>query len=166
MNSVRCQIKFQYKKLCVYTVCIILLFCYVGTIAQAQTRSQVNVQGTYAIGGYDPVAYFTKGEPIQGIESLYYEYKGARWLFASEEHQSLFITNPEQYAPQYGGYCAYAIARGYFATIDPSAWTVDKDKLYLNFSRSIKRRWEREISENIEKGNAYWTMLFTKKDHQ
>lgn len=57
-----------------------------------------------ALKGYDPVAYFTMGKPVKGNEQFGYDWNGARWLFASQEHRNLFKATPEKYAPQYGGY--------------------------------------------------------------
>lgn len=109
-----------------------------------------------AIHGYDPVAYFTKGEPVEGSAEHSLEWKGFTWQFASAENLATFKEAPENFAPQYGGYCAYAVARGYTATTDPFAWSIYNDKLYLNYSKSVRLLWSANKSGNVEKGDANW----------
>jgi len=80
--------------------------------------------GNVAIEGYDPVAYFTQSRPVKGDSDFEYEWKDAKWRFSSAENLALFTANPEKYAPQYGGYCAYAVAKNTTASIDPTQFTV------------------------------------------
>ena len=93
-----------------------------------------------AISGYDPVAYVTDSAPVKGSKEFSYQWKGADWYFASAEHRDLFKANPEKYAPQYGGYCAYAAAKNALAPIDPAAWSIVGGKLYLNNSLSVRKK--------------------------
>ena len=109
-----------------------------------------------AVGGYDPVAYFASGTAVKGNPAITVEHAGAMWRFATEANRALFAADPEKYAPQYGGYCAWAIASGYTAKGDPEAWRIVDGKLYLNYSKGIQRRWERDTPGNIAKGNANW----------
>ncbi len=109
-----------------------------------------------AIDGTDPTGYFTAGKPVAGDPSITLDWRGATWRFASVESRSLFESDPERYAPQFGGYCAWAVAEGYTASTIPEAWKVVDDKLYLNFNRRIQRRWERDIPGNIARGEANW----------
>jgi len=109
-----------------------------------------------AIRGYDPVAYFTERRPVKGGDTHTLEYLSATWKFASAENRAAFEAAPEKYAPQYGGYCAFAVSRGYTASIDPEAWTIVDDKLYLNYSKSVRESWSQDIPGNIEKANANW----------
>lgn len=109
-----------------------------------------------AIGGYDPVAYFVEGSPTRGSAEHSHSWNGTEWRFASEANRAAFAANPEKYAPQYGGYCAWAVAEGYTASTDPDAWTIVDDKLYLNYSRRVQRRWERDIPGNISRANGNW----------
>ena len=60
------------------------------------------------------------------------------------------------YAPQYGGYCAWAVSQGYTAKIDPAAWRIVDGKLYLNYSKSVQRQWTEEIAVNIAEGDRNW----------
>jgi len=112
-----------------------------------------------AIGGYDAVAYFTLGEAVAGDPQFSTSYEGANWHFSSQENLDMFVTNPENYAPQYGGYCAFAAAKGALAKGDPEAWTIYEGKLYLNFSKSVRDIWQQDIPGNIEKANANFENL-------
>ncbi|MEO0637462.1 MAG: YHS domain-containing (seleno)protein [Pseudomonadota bacterium] len=116
------------------------------------------VAGTGA-GGFDVVAYFTEGQPVEGSTDHIAEHDGAQWRFASAANKELFMADPTRYAPQYGGHCAYAAAKGYVAKGVPEAWTVHDDKLYLNFSLSVRDLWLQDVPGNIEKGDANWPGL-------
>lgn len=112
--------------------------------------------GNVAINGYDPVAYFRQGRPVEGSADHTATWKGKVWRFASAENRDAFAAAPETYAPQYGGYCAWAVAEGYTASTDPAAWRIVDDKLYLNYSKSVQARWSRDIPGNIERADANW----------
>ena len=112
-----------------------------------------------AIRGYDPVAYFTEGKPTEGMLRFTHRWQDALWYFASDENRALFIEDPEKYAPQYGGYCAWAVSQGYTASTDPEAWMIVEDKLYLNYSKSVQARWEKDIPGNIAKADKNWPIL-------
>jgi YHS domain-containing protein len=116
------------------------------------------VSGTGA-GGYDVVAYFTQGKPVEGSTDFTADYKGASWRFASAANRDAFAADPAKYAPQYGGHCAYAAARGYIAKGVPEAWTVHDDKLYLNFSLSVRELWLKDVPGHISAGDANWPSL-------
>ena len=109
-----------------------------------------------AIGGYDPVAYFTDGKPIKGDAAHTLVWKGAEWRFVSAANKAKFEATPEAYAPQYGGYCAFAVSKGYTAKTEPDAFTVHEGKLYLNYDRSVRKLWERDVPGNISKGDGNW----------
>lgn len=117
---------------------------------------QVYAEDGIACDGSDVVAYFTQGEPVAGDAEITFDYMGATWRFSSTQNRDLFAADPAAYAPQYGGYCAYAVSQGYTASTVPQAWTIVDDKLYLNYSRRIRRRWERDIPGNIAAGDANW----------
>jgi YHS domain-containing protein len=116
----------------------------------------VYMEGGIAIDGTDPVAYFTEGAPVAGSRDYAVMWNGTTWLFASAANMETFMMNPDAYAPQFGGYCAYAVSQGYIAPTVPEAWTIHDGKLYLNFSTGVRRRWERDITGHIEQGNANW----------
>ena len=109
-----------------------------------------------AIRGYDPVAYFVAGEPQKGSQSFETTYKGTIWRFVNAENLSRFTSEPEKYAPQYGGYCAWAVSLGYTASIHPDAWSIENDKLYLNYSKSVRRQWLRDKENRIILADGNW----------
>jgi YHS domain-containing protein len=109
-----------------------------------------------AVNGHDPVAYFTDGKPVQGKKDFEHKYNGATWRFASAESLAAFKANPEKYAPQYGGYCAWAVSQGYTASADPKNWRIVDGKLYLNYNDTIQARWEKDIPGLIAKANGNW----------
>ena len=109
-----------------------------------------------AISGYDAVAYFTENWPRRGLEQHQTEWNGAVWRFVSAENQAKFEAAPESYAPQYGGYCAYAVSRGYTAPTDPTAWEVVDGKLYLNYNHAVRARWKQDIPGHITRADAHW----------
>ena len=111
----------------------------------------------YAIEGYDAVNYFTENKPAQGSADFAFEYKGKTWHFKNAENLSLFQANPQKYAPQYGGHCAWRVAQdGAGVYGNPKIWTVVKDKLYLNYNQQVNSRWTKDIAGFIEKGNDFW----------
>ncbi len=112
-----------------------------------------------AIKGYDPVAYFTDSAAVEGEKSFTHEWQGAEWRFASARHRDLFAADPEKYAPQYGGYCAYAVSKGSTANIDPEVWKVWEGKLYLNYSKSIGEKWLADIPGHVATADENWPRL-------
>ena len=110
-------------------------------------------------GGYDPVAYFTDGKAVEGSEQFTAEYAGVTYRFASAAHRDAFAAAPETYVPRYGGYCAYAAAKGALAPTDPEAFTVRDGKLYLNYSRAVRERWLARAGEYIEAADRNWPKL-------
>jgi YHS domain-containing protein len=116
------------------------------------------VQGV-AVGGFDPVAYFTEGKPVPGLADVTLEHQGATWRFASADNREKFKTDPSKHAPQFGGYCAWAVAEGYTAKGDPSAWTIADGKLYLNYNKSVQKTWEENIPGNVRRGASNWSRI-------
>jgi YHS domain-containing protein len=115
-----------------------------------------------AVGGYDPVAYFTDGKPVEGRRDIIYEWKGATWRFASERNRDAFKADPHAYAPQYGGYCAWAVSQGYTAKGDPKHWRVVAGKLYLNYDARVQRDWAKDIPGNVVKADRNWPQVLEK----
>jgi len=109
-----------------------------------------------AIRGHDPVAYFERKGPVKGSKQFSHAWRGATRYFASAENREKFAAEPERYAPRYGGYCAYAVSQGYTADIDPAAWSIVDGKLFLNYSLSVRERWNRDIPGYIRKADANW----------
>ena len=126
--------------------------------ASSVNASEVNTGyfGEVAIKGYDPVAYFTEKKAVLGSDEISHRWLGAVWNFSSEQHKSLFADNPVKYAPQYGGYCAGGIAYGDITVnIDPEAWRIIEDKLYLNYDQGVAAELE-EMDGQLEKTVQNW----------
>ena len=119
---------------------------------QIYTNSSTGI----AINGYDPVAYFTVGKPVEGSQKFSHQWRGAKWHFSSEANKAKFAAAPQKYSPQYGGYCAFAVSYGSTATTVPEAWTIVDNKLYLNNSLGVRSRWKTDIPGYIKKANANW----------
>jgi YHS domain-containing protein len=110
-----------------------------------------------AIGGYDTVAYFTQSKPVKGDKKFEYNWRDANWRFSSQAHLDLFKSNPEKYAPQYGGWCAYAMSdEGRTVRIDEDAWHIHDGKLYLNYSKSVQKHWLENKLGNIVEADGYY----------
>lgn len=109
-----------------------------------------------ALDGYDPVAYFTLGKPAEGSRSFTSQWNGATWRFVSAEHKALFDADPTKYAPQYGGYCAWAVSEGYTASADPTAWRIVNGRLYVNYNHDVQRQWEQDIPGRITRADGNW----------
>ncbi len=124
-------------------------------VAQARVFAERGV----AVRGTDVVAYFTEGRVLRGRPEHAFEWEGARWLFGSAENRARFMADPAAHAPAFGGFCAWAVAHNYTASTDPEAWRIVEGKLYLNYDRSVQRRWERDIPGHIVRGDANWPAL-------
>ena len=109
-----------------------------------------------AVSGYDTVAYFTQNKPVKGNSSYSTQYMGANWHFSSKENLEMFTVDPEKYAPQYGGYCAWAVANNDTAKGDPLQWAIHQGKLYLNYDADIRQKWFSDKDALILKANNNW----------
>ncbi len=132
-----------------------------SSVGAADAKSPINTIATpgVAIKGYDPVAYFEQGGPRQGQARYALTHKGVTWRFSSAANKAKFAADPAKYEPAYGGYCAYGVARGYLVKIEPDAWTIIDGKLYLNYDRSVQRRWEKKTAAYIRQANAKFPRL-------
>jgi len=113
----------------------------------------------YAVSGYDPVAYFTIGEPTKGDKNISAEWNDVKWLFSTEEHKNLFLANPEKYAPAYDGHCAFAAGIGKKVSAKPTLWKIIDDRLFLNFSKAANKRWLDNPESYIKDGDENWKEL-------
>src|SRR5260221_12399177 len=92
----------------------------------------VNTTDGLALKGYDPVAYFTDGQPTKGADQYSFQWKGVTYRFASAENLQRFKADPEKYLPQYGGYFAHPMSLDRIAEIEPFRWGIVTGKLYFN----------------------------------
>jgi YHS domain-containing protein len=134
------------------------------SLGQGYAQREVFIKSDAAIQGYDPVAYFKESKPVKGKTELSYTWKQAIWLFTSQQNLDDFKANPEKFAPQFGGYCAYGMAEGHKAPTSPDAWTVLDDKLYLNYNKNVQVLWNKDRSGNIEKALKNWPTVKNDKD--
>ena len=112
-----------------------------------------------AINGYDPVAYFKEGQAVKGKIEFNTVWSGAEWRFSSEENLKAFKLDPEKYAPQYGGYCAYGTSEGHKSPTQPDDFTIVNDKLYLNYNKNVKVEWSKNQKERIVTADEKWPTL-------
>ncbi len=136
------------------TILFVLLLAFIPLAQAAKPQTFATTDG--AIRGYDPVAYFVLGKAVRGKAEHSSTWQGASYRFSSRENLETFESNPAKYAPQYGGYCAYAVSQGYTASIDPDAWSSVDGKLYLNYSSGVQRRWEKDIPGYISAADRNW----------
>jgi hypothetical protein len=116
----------------------------------------------FGAGGYDPVAYFDAGTAQEGKAEFTTEWKGAKWRFASAENRDKFVAAPEKFAPQYGGYCAWAVSQGYTASGDPNIWKIVDGRLFLNYDQDVQTNWEKDIPGHIKAADGNWPAVLSK----
>ena len=134
-----------------------LMFC-VSVASTSAAQTLVNAPDGVAIKGYDPVAYF-EGKVVEGSVEFTYRWNEATWRFANAANRDRFAASPAAYAPQYGGFCAYGLAKGYKAPVDPKAWRIVDGKLYLNYSASVQQSWLTDVPGYIKQADANWVKL-------
>lgn len=137
--------------------CAILILVFATMLAWqgALAGSQYEIDDL-AIGGYDAVGYFESRDAIPGDPRYAHDWNGATWHFASAANRDRFAADPQAYAPQYDGYCAYAAAYESKAHGDPEFWEIVDGKLYLNFNSGVQRRWQRDIPGFISRADTAW----------
>ncbi|MEM7218587.1 MAG: YHS domain-containing (seleno)protein [Pseudomonadota bacterium] len=139
-----------------------------ASLAHAADRD-VFADTTGAVRGVDVVAYHSlaAGAPaVRGDPAITFEYMGATWRFASIENRELFSADPARYAPQYGGYCAFAVSHGFTKSVDPDLWHIVDGKLYLNFNKRADRKWLRNRDAAIGRADSNWpTVLLACEKH-
>jgi YHS domain-containing protein len=143
-------------------ICSFIVVFFTAYAASAQ--QEVFIKSGEAIRGYDPVAYFTEGKPVKGLDAHSFEWKGATWKFSTNTNLQAFKSDPEKYAPQFGGYCAYGVADGHKATTSPDAWTIVDGKLYLNYNTEVRTLWKEKQAEYIETAIKNWPTVKLEKD--
>lgn len=136
------------------------LALFFAATAHAGPSAHVNADRSgLALKGYDPVAYFTAGKPTPGKPEFTAVHEGATYRFASAENLAAFQKDPARYAPQYGGWCAYGVAKGGKFDVDPQVWKVVDGKLYLNFNPGVGRTWSQDIPGYLKRSEAEWPKI-------
>lgn len=127
--------------------------------AKAASPIYTSLFSNAAVSGYDTVSYFSSEGPVKGKSEFSTQWEGATWSFANADNLAKFKANPTKYAPQYGGYCAYAVAQGALAKGDPKQWHIDDGKLYLNINSGIKKKWLSNKGNFIQQADQNFTAL-------
>ena len=131
--------------------------------AWAGSKPAVNIsRGQLALRGYDAVSYWAENRPTPGVAEFEYRRYGAVWRFSTAANRDTFARNPARYTPEFGGYCAYAVSRGYTADGDPNVWRMVDGRLYLNYSTRAQKLWEEDIPGNIASGRRNWPGVLEK----
>ncbi len=139
---------------------LVLLCAFLSVTALAKSAPiETGFFNNDAIYGYDTVAYFTDNKAVKGSKKIQHEWRGAVWSFASEAHRDMFVADPLKYAPQFGGYCAYALADERLVGIDEDAFTIHDGKLYLNYSKGVMEDWRENMLEYIKKAQQNYPKL-------
>lgn len=145
------------------------LWITTGTFAQAARRiEQFNVDKQHlAIGGFDPVAYFTNGKAVEGSKTITYVHDGITYRFSTAANRNTFLTNPAMYEPQYGGWCAYAMGTsGEKVEVDPKTFKIVDGKLFLfynSFFNNTLKSWNKNERVFKTKADANWSVFFPRK---
>lgn len=137
---------------------IIIVACVASFSAMAQ-KSEIFATDGIAIKGYDILSFYKGSDPLKGSDSLTYKWKDVIWKFASRNNLDSFALNPDQYAPQYGGYCAYGTTRGYKAPTETNTATIVDGKLYFNYNDKVKDTWMKDKSNLIIKADSIWPSI-------
>jgi hypothetical protein len=140
-------------------IALTLLLASLALSAFAVDPVNKSLIGGVAIKGYDPVAYFTDGKPLKGDSDFEHEYMDATWRFVSAAHRDAFAKEPAKYMPQYGGYCAYGVSKGYAVGVDPEAWKIVDGKLYLNYNMDVQKMWLEDIPGRVKKADENWPKI-------
>ncbi|WP_163932817.1 YHS domain-containing (seleno)protein [Paraferrimonas sp. SM1919] len=142
---------------------VIMLLLIASCTSLGQYNLNTNKQDL-VIEGYDVVNYFTEGSAAKGSAQFSYNYQGSVWHFKNQQHLDAFKNTPEKYIPQYGGYCAYAMSANRVVDIDPQAWSIHEDKLYLNYSKSVRWWWLKDKQDFIISADKYWQQKVTNNE--
>lgn len=124
-----------------------------------QAAQENNIVNGYAVHGYDVVAYFSEGKPVPGDDSFTAQHGGVSYRFASAANRDAFTANPDKYAPQYGGFCAFGTAMGRKFDGDPTAWAIVDGKLYLNLNKDVQAKWKEDVPGFIKGAENNWPLI-------
>ena len=125
-------------------------------IASANSGGRYNIVGA---GGYDLASYHQDNGPLRGNGNHLVEHDGVAYLFSNETNKEAFEANPSGFLPQYGGYCAFGVAKGKKFVGDPEVWSIVNDKLYLNLDSDVQKLWRADTAGHIEDANEKWSSV-------
>lgn len=144
----------------------VFVFAFMTVLLCSFAAAQDGKPPKLAIKGYDVVAYFSANQAKLGAKEFQHVWQEQTWRFASQAHLDSFKLAPEKYAPQYGAYCAWAVAHNYTAPVDPEAWEIVNGKLYLNYNKEVQKKWREKREEHIKSGDQNWPALRAKEKRQ
>ena len=152
---------YSLKYLAPILLCALTLGCATRpeNIGRAPPVDEVNNEKGLALKGFDPVAYFAEDKPREGSAAITSEWRGATYRFTSQEHRDEFDRHPDQYIPQFGGYCAFAVSQGATADGDPLQWAIVDQKLYVNNNAFAAKLWNQGKKGHIQTGNSNWPLI-------
>lgn len=127
-----------------------------GTANAASGPVYTGFLSNLAVGGYDPVAYFTEAKPVEGKPEFEIKHRDVNWRFSSAENLAKFKADPDKYAPQYGGHCAWAVSQGYTYKGDPNHWRIVDGRLFLNYNAEVQKSWAADLEKWIAAGDKNW----------
>ncbi len=144
------------------TIGLVVLIIAIGGFAVSKKVSplswgwwgDINTTSGIALNGYDPVAYFKAHQPTIGDSQFSYKWSGAIWQFSSARNRDQFVQSPESFAPQFGGFCSFAVGKGVTADILTDAWHIEGDKLYMFADKNVRTEWVDKIDEGSIEGSA------------
>lgn len=149
---------FTYKPMLAMALALFFM-CFQTTAYASEDPIYTSFFSSQAAEGYDVTAYFSQGKPVKGSKKFQTEYKDADWLFASQENLDKFVAEPQKYAPQYGGYCAWAVWNGDLQKGDPQNWSIHEDKLYLNYDDAVQEKWLKDKPGYIAGADKNWPAI-------
>jgi YHS domain-containing protein len=118
---------------------------------------EYNTSSGIALKGYDPVAYLSDSKPVKGSSEYAYDWRGATWQFASAENRDRFASDPETFAPQFGGFCSFAVSKGFTADVSSDAWHIEEGRLYLFADQNFRDKWVAGLGEgSLQQSSAKW----------
>ncbi len=148
----------------IYILLLVLVSIFAVACSRREAVEVINTDASgLAVRGYDAVAFFAEEAAVRGNPTFEFTWNGAKWLFASAENLNKFKTDPAAFAPQFGGYCSYAVSHGYTADGDPQMWKIFDGKLYLNYNKEAKEAWEKNQDNYIKDGEKNWKDFQNKK---
>ena len=138
-----------------YLAKLLLVAAFWSGVSFADGPINTSFFGGLAIDGYDTVAYWTDNKAVEGKKEFTYEWRGAKWRFATEKNLEMFKADPDKYMPEYGGHCAYAMSDDRLVGVDPKVFEIYNNKLYLNYSQSVQGHWVKEKDKFIGEADGF-----------
>ena len=136
----------------------------IATTAALAEKNLINVdKQRLALQGYDPVGFFTEKRPVKGDPKFQSTYKGGQYYFASAENKAAFDANPAKYEPQFGGFCAYGVSKGYTVPIKIEAFQIVNDRLLMQYDFGAQKSFNKDPQANLRKADENWPKLVEKQ---